>query len=57
MIIRICRNSLRPLTGRGTMHVQRKGTVLTKGKISFSFSSDQRSDNTMLTGGGHQCII
>ena len=29
-----------------------KGTIPTKGEISFSFSSDQQSANTHLTGGG-----
>ena len=38
----------------GAKHAQRKGTVPTKDKISFSFSSDQRSDITkiFLASGG-----
>ena len=32
----------KPQTGRGATHVQRKGTVPTKERISFSFSNDQQ---------------
>ena len=39
------------------MHVQGGGTVPTEGEISLSFSSDQQSANTLLTGGGHQCCF
>ena len=40
MIIKIFRNSQRPLTGRGVMYVQGNGTIPTKGGISLSFSSN-----------------
>ena len=51
MIIKICRIAQRPLTGIGATPEQRKGTISTKGEISFSFSSDQYNDDTLLTGG------
>ena len=57
MIIEICRSSQRPLTGGGMMHAQRKRTVPTKGGISLSFSSDQRSANTLLTDGGCHAFV
>ena len=57
MIIKICRNSQRPLTGIAATHAQRKATLPTKEGHSFSFSSDQRSDNTLLTGGGRHAIV
>ena len=43
--------------GKRVTHAQRKGTFLTKGGISFSFSSDQWSDNTLLTGGGRHAFV
>ena len=48
---------LRPLTGIGATHAHRKGTVPTKVRISFSFSNDQRSDKTLLTGGGCHVFV
>ena len=38
-------------------HAQRKRTIPTKGEISFSFSSDQWSDNTLLNGGGYHVFV
>ena len=41
----------------GGTHAQRKGIIPTKGENSFSFSSDQQSDNTLLTGGGRHAFV
>ena len=41
---------------RGDACVKKK-TVPTKGGISFSFSSDQRGDNTLLTGEGRHTFV
>ena len=42
---------------KGAMHAQRKKDLPTKGGSSFSFSSDQRSDNTLLTSGGRCAFV
>ena len=44
----MCRNSQLPLTGKGATYVQGKGTVPKKREILFSFSSVQRSANTLI---------
>ena len=42
---------------KGWRMCKEKGTSQQKKEAHFSFSSDQQSDNTLLTGGGHYVFV